>query len=194
MSAPRLMVMIASTRPGRAGLPVGRWFAERARADGRFEIDLADLAEIALPFFDEPHHPRLRQYAHDHTRAWSARVQAAEAVALVMPEYNFGYTAPLKNALDFLYWEWHYKPAGLVSYGGIAGGTRAQQLIKPVLTQLRMVPAAESVVIPFVARYIVDGTFRPDDTMVQSATATLNELHRLQRALAPLRAGEAAAG
>ena len=118
---PRLLVVIGSTRPGRIGLPIARWFAERARGDGRFDVEVADLAEIGLPLMDEPHHPRLRQYVHEHTLRWSATVAAADAVVFVTPEYNYGLTAPVKNAIDYLHHEWRYKAAGFVSYGGVAG-------------------------------------------------------------------------
>ena len=124
MTKPTLMIVIASTRPGRVGKPVADWFRARAEADGAFAIDVADLAAIALPFMDEPQHPRLRRYQHQHTRDWSARVEAADAFAFVMLEYNFGFNAPLKNAIDYLNQEWHYKPIGLVSYGGVSAGTR----------------------------------------------------------------------
>ena len=83
---------------------------------------------------DEPKHPRLREYEHQHTKDWSARVEAADAFVFVHPEYNYGITAPLKNALDYLSQEWNYKPLGLVSYGGVSAGTRAAQMIKQVAT------------------------------------------------------------
>ena len=89
---------------------------------GGFEIDFADLAEVNLPFMDEPNHPRFHRYTHQHTLDWSARVEAADAFVFVMPEYNYGFTAPLKNAIDYLHAEWAYKPVGLVSYGGVAAG------------------------------------------------------------------------
>ena len=123
---PTLQIIIASVRAGRVGLPVAEWFTARARSHGGFELDVADLAELALPLMDEPNHPRLRRYTQPHTLEWSARVDAADAFVFVHPEYNYGYTAPLKNALDYLNQEWAYKPVGFVSYGGISAGTRAQ--------------------------------------------------------------------
>jgi NAD(P)H-dependent FMN reductase len=99
---PTLLIIVASTRPGRVGLRVAEWFEARARGQGDFDIDLADLKVIDLSFFDEPKHPRRQEYEHQHTKDWSARVQAADAVAIVTPEYNFGMPAQLKNALDFL--------------------------------------------------------------------------------------------
>ena len=79
---PRLSVIIGSTRPGRAGLPIADWFADRARGHGGFEIDVVDLAELNLPMLDEPNHPRLRQYTHQHTKEWSARVAGPGAVRI----------------------------------------------------------------------------------------------------------------
>src|SRR3954470_152784 len=127
---PRLMILIASTRPGRVGLPVAEWFRGRVETHGAFEVDGADMADIDLPFMDEPNHPRLQRYEHQHTKDWSARVAAADAFVFVTPEYNHSFNAPLKNALDFLHSEWIGKPAGFVTYGGIAAGTRALQALK----------------------------------------------------------------
>ncbi len=185
---PRLLIIIASTRPGRMGLPVGRWFEGQARAHAAFEVELADLLEIGLPFMDEPNHPRLGQYTHQHTKDWSATVKAADAFVFVMPEYNFGLTAPLKNAIDFLHNEWQYKPVGFVSYGGVSGGTRAVQMVKQVVTTLKMTPLPEAVTLPFVAKFVDDeGDFMPGETAEQAAQAMLDELVRVSAALAVLR-------
>jgi NAD(P)H-dependent FMN reductase len=183
------MIVIASTRPGRVGLPVGQWFETRARAHGAFDVEVADLLELDLPLMNEPNHPRLQRYTHGHTEDWSARVDGADAFALVMPEYNHGFTAPLKNAVDYLHREWLYKPVGFVSYGGVAAGTRAVQQLKPVLTALKMTPLFEAVSIPFVAQFIDDdGALQANETMEQAADAMLDELARVVPALAPLRA------
>lgn len=186
---PTLMIVIASTRPGRIGLPVGEWFEARARAHGGFEVDLADLAAIDLPFMDEPKHPRLREYTHQHTKDWSARVDAADAFAFVHPEYNYGFNAPLKNALDYLNQEWRYKPLGLVSYGGVSAGTRAAQMIKQVATTVGMFPLFEAVSIPFVAQFVGEGgAIAPNEVMEKAAGAMLDELLRVAEAFRPLRA------
>jgi NAD(P)H-dependent FMN reductase len=182
------MIIIASTRPVRAGEPVGRWIRERAVAHGGFDVEVADLAEIDLPLMNEPNHPRLGKYTFDHTKAWSARVAAADAFLIVTPEYNHGFPAPIKNALDYLYAEWQHKPVGLVSYGAVAGGVRAAQALKPVLQYLKMIPLSEQVIIPFVAKHIADGVFTSTTAIDDSATAMLDELVRLEHALRPLRA------
>src|SRR5262245_35133742 len=183
----RLHTLIASTRPGRVGLPVGRWFAERARAHGKFEVELVDLAEVGLPIFDEPRNPRLGQYEHAHTRAWSERIRPADAFVFVTPEYNYGVPASLKNALDFLYQEWNYKPAAFVSYGGPAGGARSVQMARLIVGALKMVPIVESVAIPFVNKLVEDGAFKAAEAHEKAAGIVLDELHRWAGALRPLR-------
>jgi NAD(P)H-dependent FMN reductase len=188
MPGPRLLIVIASTRPGRVGLPVAQWFEEHARAHAGFDVTVADLAEIGLPFMDEPSHPRLQRYTQQHTRDWSATVARSDAFAFVMPEYNHGFTAPLKNAIDFLHNEWRYKPLGLVSYGGVSAGTRAAAMIKPVVTVLGMTPITDAVSIPFVHQFLDDDDkIQPNEVMTQAATALLDELVRLEQALRPLR-------
>lgn len=185
---PTLMVLITSTRPGRAGEPIARWFAEEAATHGGFDVDLADLAEIALPFMDEPKHPSLRQYEHDHTKAWSERVDRADAFVFVTPEYNHGMTAQLKNALDYLNQEWANKAVGFVSYGGVSGGTRAVQHAKAVLGVLRLHAVAASVNAPMFQQFLEEGEFRPNLPLQQGATAMLDELAAVTEALRPLRA------
>jgi NAD(P)H-dependent FMN reductase len=188
MSEPTLQIIIASTRPGRVGLPVGRWFEQRARAQGNFEIDLVDLLELGLPMMDEPNHPRLQQYTKRHTKDWSARVTAADAFVFVTPEYNYGMPAALKNAIDYLHVEWAYKPVGFVSYGGVSAGTRSVQMAKQVITTLKTYALPEAVSIPFVAKFIDDdGQIEANETMENAASAMLLELRRVSDALAVLR-------
>jgi NAD(P)H-dependent FMN reductase len=185
---PKLEIIIASTRPGRVGLPVGLWFADWAREHSRFEVEVVDLAKLNLPFMDEPKHPRLRQYVHQHTKDWSAKVESADAFVFVTPEYNHSMNAPLKNALDYLSQEWHSKPVGFVSYGGVSGGTRAVQVIKPVVAALKMMAIPEAVNIPFVNQFInEEKQFEPNEITEKAATTMLNELYRWALALRPLR-------
>jgi NAD(P)H-dependent FMN reductase len=187
MALPVLKIIVASTRPGRVGAAVGRWIAPVAEQHGGFAVQVLDLAEIALPLMDEPHHPRLAKYMHDHTKAWSAEIAAADAFILVMPEYNYAFTAPLKNALDYLFVEWQHKPVGLVSYGGVSGGLRAAQMIKQVLTTLSMMPLVEAVAIPLVTTHLVEGELVPTQAMTDSADAMLGSLARWVPALRTLR-------
>jgi NAD(P)H-dependent FMN reductase len=186
MLKPILAIVIGSTRPGRVGPKFAEWFRERAAAHGSFDVELIDLAQVNLPLLDEPKHPRLHEYVHQHTIAWSLTVAHADAFVFVTPEYNFGYSAALKNAIDYLSTEWADKAAGFVSYGGVAAGTRAVQQLKQVLAALKMVTVAESVNIPFISQFIDEaGQVRPNDSMSRAADAMLDELVRITALLRP---------
>ncbi|MGD0602110.1 MAG: NAD(P)H-dependent oxidoreductase [Streptosporangiaceae bacterium] len=190
MTKPVLQVIIGSTRPGRVGSAVADWIIDRARAQGDFEVQVADLAELNLPIFDEPNHPRLGQYVHQHTRDWSEIVNRSDGFVFVIPEYNYGFNAATKNAIDYLHTEWQNKPAGIVSYGGVAAGTRAAQMLKQVLSALKVVPVTDSVNIPFVGEKLdEDGRLKPNEIMEAAAAAMIGELSRWAQALRPLRAG-----
>jgi len=189
VAKPVLQIIIGSTRPGRVGSAVGDWIIERARARGDFEVVVTDLAELDLPMFDEPNHPRLHQYVHQHTKDWSAIVDRSDAFVFVIPEYNYGFNAATKNAIDYLNREWRDKPAGIVSYGAVSGGTRAAQMLKQVLSGVRLAPVTDSVNIPFVAEKLDEnGRLKPNEIMEQAAAAMLDELARWAQALRPLRA------
>ena len=184
---PKLGVIICSTRPGRIGPAVAKWLVESAKRHGKFEVQVVDLKEVNLPVFDEPKHPRLRQYEHEHTKAWSRTVQALDAFVFVTPEYNYGMPPSLLNALDYLFTEWAYKPAGFVSYGGTSGGTRSVQMAKQVLTSLKIVPLPEGVAIPFVAKQMEGDEFKGGADQEPAAKTMLDELARWSEALRSLR-------
>ena len=182
-----LHVIVASTRKGRSGAAVAEWFLERVQHHGKFDVELIDLQAVNLPLLDEPSHPRLRQYQHAHTKAWSATVTRADAYVFVTPGYNHGAPPALVNALDYLYVEWNYKPAGFVSYGGAAGGTRAVQMLKQIVTALKVVPMFEAVHVPFFSKLMEGGVFKGGETYEKAATAMLDELVRWTDALKALR-------
>ncbi|QDP97749.1 NAD(P)H-dependent oxidoreductase [Microlunatus elymi] len=185
-SRPLLQVIIASTRPGRIGAAFGHWLADLAREHARFEVETIDLAEVNLPFMDEPNHPKFRNYQHQHTKDWSAIVDRADAYVFVTPEYNYGYNAVLKNSLDFLNQEWADKAVTFLSYGGIAAGTRAVQQLKQVVTTLKMVPIFDSVNVAFAPTKLTDnGTVAPDRQMNDAAVQTLDELLHVTQLLRP---------
>jgi NAD(P)H-dependent FMN reductase len=185
----KLAVVIASVREGRVGLPIAEWFVERARQHARFDTLMIDLKTIDLPIFAERSHPRLRQYESDKQKAWSAIVAPIDAFAFVTPEYNYSTAPALVNAIDYLLFEWAYKPVGFVSYGGMSAGLRAAQMTKQTVTAVRMMPIPEAVNIPFVAQAIdrESGTFKATEQHDKSAAAMLDELHKWATALAPLR-------
>lgn len=190
MSRPVLQIIAASTRDGRKGHAVAHWVQRIAEVHGGFDVELVDLADVNLPMFDEPNHPRLGQYKHQHTRDWSATVKRGDAYIFVTPEYNHSFPASLKNALDHLYSEWNDKPAGLVSYGGVSAGLRAATALKPVLAALKVMPVVEAVSVPLFTQFLNDkGEFVPSEQVDASAKTMLDEVLRLSGALSTLRKG-----
>lgn len=185
---PVLHVVIVSTRPGRVGPAVARWFADFAHQHGKFDARLVDLADFNLPVYDEPRHPVLQQYEHAHTKAWATSVSAADAFVFVTPEYNYGPSPAFVNALNYVYREWNYKACGFVSYGGVSGGLRSVQQAKPLVTTLKMMPMVEGVAVPMVGQQLdAAGTFASNELIDRSAVQMLDELRQWTDALAALR-------
>lgn len=187
MNKPVLQVIVASTRPGRVGRAVADHIVDRLSGSEHFEIELVDLAEVNLPLLDEPNHPRLQRYVHEHTKQWSRTISRGDAFLIVMPEYNFSYNAALKNALDYLSAEWKDKPVALASYGGVSGGLRAAQAIKLVLQALGMFVITTAVVIPSIRERMAEGRFVATDRIDAAIEAVHAELHRVTVATSGLR-------
>jgi NAD(P)H-dependent FMN reductase len=118
----------AASRPRRIGPQVAAWVAGIGREIVPAAFEVVDLKEWHLPMDDEPGIPARHAYLHERTQAWSRTVADAAAIVFVSPQYNWGYPAPLKNAIDHLYKEWAGKPAMIVTYGGHGGGICAAQL------------------------------------------------------------------
>lgn len=183
-----LKIITSTNREASKGIIVANWITELAKASGKFEVELLDLRSINLPFMDEPNHPRLQQYQHEHTKQWSAKISEGDAYIIVLGEYNFSIPAPIKNALDYLFIEWKHKPFGIVSYGGVSGGLRSTQMLKQVITAFNAMPISESVTLPFYAKSINEqGVFAPDETVTKSANAMIAALEKWSNALKALR-------
>jgi len=180
------MIIVGSVRPGRIGLPLAHWVRDRVTSAGH-DLDFVDLAELNLPFMDEPDFPAKRAYTKPHTLAWSARVDAADAVILVSPEYNHSYSPALKNAIDYLALEWQGKPVGVVSYGGASGGLRGAAALDQVLTTLGLVRVPVDVAINGPAAYLADGVFTADAKHTATLDRMLEALARYDDVLRPLR-------
>lgn len=184
----KLHTIICSTRPGRVGPSVAKWFNEFANGHGQFESTLVDLADFQLPVYNEPNHPRLQKYEHEHTRAWSKSVSDADAYAFVIPEYNYCPPPSFMNALDYVYNEWNYKPCGFVSYGGVSGGLRSAQLAKQLATSVKMMPMMEGVMVQAPWSLLDDEkNFVPNEHHEDSGKALLTELEKWARALKTIR-------
>lgn len=137
MADPHFLVIIGSVRPQRIGPDVAAWVIEIGREAVPATFELVDLRDWPLPMGDEPGIPAHGGYEQPHTRAWGAKIDSVDGYVFVTPQYNWGYPAALKNAIDHLYAEWRGKPAAIVTYGGHGGGKCAAQL-RQVLSGLKM--------------------------------------------------------
>ncbi|WP_197460338.1 NADPH-dependent FMN reductase [Gluconobacter albidus] len=116
----RVLVIMGSVRAGRHCPAIAQWVSGVGQERTDIEIEIIDLAEWLLPMDDEPGIPALGLYEQHHSKAWGQKV--AQAHGFVTPQYNWGYPAALKNAIDHCYLEWKGKPLLIVTYGGHGGG------------------------------------------------------------------------
>ncbi|MFE9404211.1 NADPH-dependent FMN reductase [Streptomyces sp. NPDC006530] len=175
-----LHIVSAATRPTSSGRPLAAWVGAQARTHGGFDVTSVDLAEIALPFLDEPEYASSGVYAHPHTREWSALVDSADAFLFVLPMYNGAFTAPFKNAIDFLYKEWAGKPVALLSYSaGPTGGAPAAEMLLPVLTRLGMLPTERRVAVPGINALLGPDGFQAPEGLADELNAQLEEVASL---------------
>lgn len=140
-----LAILLGSVRRKRLGPTIGDWFAAQARQRADLSVDLIDLAEIALPLAQpasgEPPTPETVAALGNLT----PRLDAADAFVVVTPEYNHSFPAALKNVIDWHYTQWRAKPVGFVSYGGVSGGLRAVEALRPVFAELHAVTVRDTV-------------------------------------------------
>lgn len=188
----RLGIIVASVRRTRRGPGIARWFHRLASAREDFAPEVLDLADYRLPDFEAPTGARAAEngYELDAQRRWVAAVSRFDAFAVVAPEYNHGYPASLKNALDHVHAGWRGKPMGFVSYGGISGGTRCVQQLRLVAIELACAPLREEVNIPLVYESLDDQGAPKDPFYTARAGALLDALLWWGRALRDARARE----
>lgn len=146
----KISVIVGSTRPNRFSEKPAAWIFEEAKKREGVKMELLDLRDYPLPFYDEPISPSQVQdgaYTKPEVRTWAEKIKASDAFIIVSPEYNHGYPAVLKNSLDYIYTEWNNKAVGFVSYGSVAGGRAVEQL-RLVAIELQMAPVRQGVHIP----------------------------------------------
>ena len=180
------LVIAGSLRPRRIAHLIAAWVAEVGHEATGGDYEVVDLKDWPLPMDDEPGIPAGGVYEFEHTRAWSRKIAGAGALVFVSPQYNWGYPAPLKNALDHLYREWAGKPALIVTSGGHGGGRCAEQL-QQVCEGLHMalIPTKVGLILP---RAHIEANAGEIDPTKEFA----GHVGDLQRALAELAAAQAA--
>ncbi len=184
-------VILGSTRPQRAGENVAKWFMEQTKEFTDVNFKFIDLAEVNLPFLDEPIPPSSGQYQNEHTKQWSKTIAGLDGYIVITPEYNHSFSAVLKNALDFVYQEWARKPMGFVSYGATAGGARAVEQLRLVAVELQMVPMREQIIIPYIWEAFEDGKMK-DGYVKGALKKVMDELTWWATTLKPAREKSAA--
>ena len=142
-------VIIGSTRQNRFSEKPARYIFDELKKKENIQVELIDLRDWPLPFYDEVVSPAVNKgnYSNELGKKWAVKVGEADGYIMVTPEYNHGYSAVLKNALDWVFPEWNGKPVGFVSYGN-AGGARAIEQLRQVVIELQMVPIRSAIHIP----------------------------------------------
>jgi NAD(P)H-dependent FMN reductase len=182
-----IQIILGSTREGRFGETVARWFHGIAAERQDIGAELIDLRDWPLPFFNEARPPASGHHAAQ-AQAWAGKVARADGYVIVTPEYNHGYPAVLKNALDHLYSEWNNKPVAFVGYGGPAGGSRAVQQLRQVVVELQMAPIRNDIVMPLARRLFDEDGLLMDRAYDGRAGGLLDQLVWWARVLRPARA------
>jgi NAD(P)H-dependent FMN reductase len=145
----KVKVIIGSTRENRFADKPAHWIFEEVKKEAGVEAEILDLRDYPMPFFEESVSPsRLNgNYANEKVRKWAAKVSDGDAFIIIAPEYNHGYPAVLKNALDSIYPEWNYKAVGFIGYGSV-GGARSIEQLRQVVVELKMLPIRPALHLP----------------------------------------------
>lgn len=191
----KIQVIIGSTRQQRFGDKPAKWIFEELKKKEGIEAELIDLRDWQLPFFDEPVSPGMfamtkKDYVNELAKKWAKKVGEADGYIIVTPEYNHGYSAVLKNALDYVYNEWNNKAVSFLSYGGVSGGTRAVQQLRQVVIELQMHPIRNSVHIPLYWTQLDEKGNLKTDSLKDSANAMIDQLIILTKTLKAAKQGE----
>jgi len=144
-----IKVIAGSTREGRFSDKAATWIAEEIKKQPGVVVEVLDLRDYNMPFFNEPMSPGYKKepYKNEAVARFTNKINEGDAFVMVTPEYNHGTSGVLKNALDWVYQEWNNKPVAFVSYGGV-GGARAVEQLRLTAIELQMAPIRNAVHIP----------------------------------------------
>lgn len=174
---PKIKIITGSNRPGRFNIQPAEWIEGLAKARTDAEVQLLDLAVVNLPFLNEPNPPMMQQYEFEHTKHWANEIDEADGFVFVTPEYNHSFSPILKNAIDYLFKEWHYKPVAFVSYGSLAGGSRAVEHLRAVTAEIKMYDLREQIMLPNYWEHLNEsGSYQFTQAQTESANHMLDSL------------------
>ena len=182
----KIGIIIGSTRPGRNGEQVAKWYYEIAKKRNDAEFELVDIADYNLPLLDEELPAGWNQYSKDHTKKWAAKIGEFDGFIMVTPEYNHSTSAALKNAIDYLALEWNNKAVGFVSYGS-AMGVRAVEHLRVIAGELQMADIRQQVMFSLFTEFENFSVFKPAENKVDDVNAQLDQLIPWANALKSVR-------
>jgi NAD(P)H-dependent FMN reductase len=175
---PHIGVILGSTREGRFGEKPANWIHAIASKRTDFTVELVDLRDYPMPYFNEPASPAWAPVTNEVARRWAAKIATLDGLIVVSPEYNHGYSAVLKNALDYVVAEFARKPIGFVGYGGV-GAARAIEQLRLVAIELQMVPVRNAVhigMVEFLGVWQQGKRFEDFPHLAQAASAMLDDI------------------
>jgi NAD(P)H-dependent FMN reductase len=182
---PRIGIVIGSTREGRFGDKPAHWIHEIATRRSDLDVELIDLRDHPLPFFNEPMSPAWAPVKNEAARRWADKLATLDGLIVVTPEYNHGPSAVLKNAFDYVHKEFIRKPIGFVGYGGV-GAARAVEQLRLVAVELQMAPVRNAVhigMVEFLGIWQQGKSFDDFPHLAQAATGMLDDIAWWTRAL-----------
>lgn len=176
----KIKIILGSIRQGRFGERPAKWLLEELKTRSDVDAELLDLRDYPMPFFDSQISPSMlnKKYSNEIVQKWSDKIDEADAFIMISPEYNHGYSAVLKNALDWVSPEWHKKAVGFVSYGS-AGGARAIEQLREVSIELRLVPITKSIHMPweFIMKAMTDSSISNSDLFAPLRNGSMGPDH-----------------
>ncbi|MCX7303678.1 MAG: NAD(P)H-dependent oxidoreductase [Hyphomicrobiales bacterium] len=190
MSKPKIGVIVGSTRATRFADKPAEWIASIAKARGDFDVEIVDLRDYPMPFFDEVASSLWAPSKNEVALRWQKKVAELDGFVVIAAEYNRGPTAVLKNALDYAYTEWNRKPVTFVGYGGV-GGARAVEQLRLHAVELQMAPVRNAVHIggaDFMGVWQQGKKLEDLEHLHQAATVALDDLAWWAKALLKARA------
>ena len=194
MSKPKIAIIIGSTRDSRFGEKPAKWVHEFAAARDDIDVEIVDLKDWPLPFFNEVASNAWVPTQNEVGQRWQKKVAEFDGYIFVTPEYNRSIPAALKNALDFSYPEWNKKAAAVVGYGSV-GGARAVEHLRTIAVELQMAPTRAGVHLQgadFFAAWQQGKDLREFAHLEPGVKAMLDELVWWSKALKTARDADAA--
>jgi len=183
----KILLIFGSTRIERHGEVVFSWVQEQIKAREDIELDAVDLRDVPLPFYDEPKSigSLNGNFNHEVGKQWNERVAKADGFIMITPEYNHGTSAVLKNAIDYAWAGWNYKPVSFISYSsGAIAGARATEQLRLTASGVNLLPLPTATHVPNLGDAF-DGNGQPtSDKTTQSLNSLLEELATVGKKLA----------